>query len=68
MMLMGRNFKTIRDWRPQEVTKQIQQSFNIVDTSNILGKQGLFVSLFIGIFFRQIADFQEMFACPYMFD
>ena len=35
---MGKNFKTVRNWRPQKASKLLQQSFNIVDMSNILGR------------------------------
>ena len=54
---MGGYFKTICNWRPQEVPKQIEQSFN---TSNILGKQGLCVSLnFRHNFFVKLRTFRK---------
>ena len=35
---LGNNFKNVRNWRPQMPPKQNQQSFKIVDMSNIHGK------------------------------
>ena len=34
----GKNFRTVRNSQPQNAPKDLQQSYNIVDTSNILGE------------------------------
>ena len=69
--LLGKNFKTVRSWRPQNAQKQLLQSFNIVYTSNKIRKQLLRVRIQWNqtlevIFLAKTASVSEVFwnFCP----
>ena len=64
---LGKNFKSVQNWRLQKPQKQFQQNFNIVDMSNVLGKHVCSVKIKrnlswgISFFFAKTASVLDVF-------